>query len=376
MSVENKIKELLSKKQQLTEAEAGDVTQPMQGSSQKASFDAMPSIATAGKVASAKASKDNSKSAAASTAGDTTQPMQGSSKKETAAEMEEDDVNIGAKSAAAVSKDTTLPTSKGDAKSVKTPAMEETETEEEVIAEVSIKDELSSIFGDDLSEEFRTKATSIFEAAVIARVNSEMERIVEQLEEQNAAQLQEYKETMVEKVDSYLNYVVEQWMEENQIAIDNGLKNEITEEFITGLKTLFKENYIEVPEDKYDVIEDLTTKVESLESKLNESIEDNIEITKQFVELKKKAIFEEQTKDLASTEIEKLGKLIEGVEFDSEELFKEKVSVIKENYFPKEVKKSAEQTLVEETTAAQPSFESSDVMSKYVQAISRTVKSR
>lgn len=335
------------------------------------------SITAAADSAANSTKKDTSKAAAASIAGDTTQPMQGSSAKASFDTMEEDEPNIGSKSAGKVSKDTTLPEKgKGDAKSVRTPAMEETESEEEIIEEVDIKSELNTIFGEDLSEEFKTKATSIFEAAVIARVNNEMEKIVEKLEEQNSAQLQEYKEVMVEKVDSYLNYVVEQWMEENQIAIDNGLKSEITEDFMKGLKNLFKESYIEVPEEKYDVLDALTAKVEELEGNLNESINDNIEMAKQYVELKKQVIFEEETSELASTEVEKLGKLIEGVEFDSEELYREKVAVIKENYFPREAKKSAEQVLAEDTATAEPILESSDVMAKYAQAISRTAKTR
>lgn len=386
MSVENKIKELLSRKsgEQLTEAAE---SQPMQGSSQKATFETMPGLAGSGKAASAKMSKDGSKSAAASNSGDKTNPKQGDSKDAPFSEMEEDDENIGAKSAAAVSKDSSLkPTMgseaqpmQGDSKKAtysKAQYHEEAESdEEEVIQEVSIKDELNSIFGEDLSEEFRTKATSIFEAAVIARVNSEMEKIVEKLEESNAQQLLEYKEVLVEKVDSYLNYVVEQWMEENQLAVESGLRNEITEEFITGLKGLFQEHYIDVPEEKYDVIEDLADKVDSLKEELDESINDNIEMAKQFVELKKAVIFAEQTDGLADTEVDKLMKLVEGVDFESEELYAEKLAVIKENYFPREGKKSPEQVLIE-GTATGSTFEDNGVMSKYVQAISRSIKSR
>ena len=389
MSVENKIKEMLTRKsvEQLTEADGSDHALVMQGSSQKATFETMPGLAGAGKAASAKMSKDGSKSAAAATTGDTTQPMQGSSKKEMAAEMDEDEENLGAKSAASVSKDTTIrptiasqmsqPMQGSSQKATYTKAMESTDQNEEVIAEVDIKGELASIFGEDLSEDFKSKATSIFEAAVIARVNTEMEKIAGKLEEQNAAALQEYKDTLVEKVDSFLNYVVEQWMTENQVAIDNGLRTEITEEFISGLKTLFKESYIEVPEDKYDVLDELTTKVDSLTSELDESINDNIELAKQYVELKKQLIFQEQTENLASTEIEKFEKIVEGVEFESEELYREKINVIKENYFPKDSSKSAEQTLVEETTGKEPVFEgTNDTMSKYVSALSKTIKSR
>ena len=365
MSVESKIKELLESKKaqkQLSEESTQDL--------------AAAGVADTGAKASANAKKDSSKAAAVANAGDTTQPMQGSSQKATFTTTDEDDENQGAKAAAPVSKDTTLPTSKGDAKSAKTPAMEEVATEEqETISEVDLKTELASIFGEDISEEFKSKATSIFEAAVIARVNSEMEKVVEKLEEQTAEQLIEYKETLVEKVDSYLNYVVKQWMEENQLAIDHGLRNEITEEFMSGLQKLFKENYIEIPEEKYNVIDDMDSKITTLESELSKAIDENVTIIKEYTELKKQIIFEESTKDLASTEVEKLKKLIEGVEYESDDLYKEKLSVIKENYFPKVAKTSPEKTLIEETGTGKP-FDTSDVMSKYVEAISRAKKNR
>lgn len=364
MSVESKIKQLLESKkapEQLSEEDTQNL--------------AASSVADTGAKASSNAKKDTSKSSQVANAGDTTQPTQGSSEKPTFTTRDEDEENQGAKAAAPVSKDNTLPTSKGDAKSVKTPAMEETETQEETITEVDVKSELASIFGEDTSEEFKNKATSIFEAAVIARVNSEMDKVVTKLEEQTAEQLVEYKDVLVEKVDSYLNYVVEQFIEENQIAIDTGLKNEITEEFMSGLQKLFKENYIEVPEEKYDVIEDMDSKIESLTNELNTAIEESIEIAKSFTELSKQVIFEESTKDLASTEVEKLKKLIDGVEYESDELYREKLSVIKENYFPKIAKSSPEQTLIKETGTGQL-FETNDVMSKYVQAISRAKKNR
>jgi hypothetical protein len=390
MSVENKIKELLTRQSdnQLTEADGSDHALVMQGSSQKASFETMPGLAGAGRATSAKMAKDGSRSATASAAGDASQPMQGSSKKEPYSEMDEDEDNPGAKAAAPVSKDTSLrPTMGSEAQPMqgnskkatfeKARYQESSDSSDEVIAEVDIKGELASIFGEDLSEDFKSKATSIFEAAVIARVNTEMEKIADKLEEQNAAALQEYKDTLVEKVDSFLNYVVEQWMTENQVAINNGLRTEITEEFISGLKTLFQESFIDVPEEKYDVLDELTTKVDSLTSELDESINDNIELAKQYVELKKQLIFQEQTEDLAATEIEKFEKIVEGVEFESEELYREKILVIKENYFPKDSSRSAEQTLVEETTGREPIFEeSNDVMSKYVKSLSKTFKSR
>ena len=241
---------------------------------------------------------------------------------------------------------------------------------------VDISSQLNSIFGEELSEEFKTKATSIFEAAVIARVNSEMEKVAAQLEEQTATQLEEFKTTLVEKVDGYLNYVVEQWMEENQLAVESGLRTEIAEDFITGMQKLFKEHYIEVPEEKYDVMQELQTRSEELETKLNEAIEENMAATKELAELKAAIIFEEQTKDLAATEVEKLQKLVEGVSFDNADLYREKISVIKENYFPKAAKTSPEQVLIEDSSTAPATFDDNSVMSKYVSAISRSVKSR
>ncbi len=371
MSVENKIRELLDragqKQTHLTEESKEDLT--------------ASGIADIGAKAAMNMSRDTSKAGKAANAGDTTQPKQGSSKDASFTEMDEDEPNIGSKSASSVSKDNTLPTSKGDAKSVKVPAMEEEEIEGETITEdeteeqVDIQGQLNSIFGEELSEEFKTKATSIFEAAVIARVNSEMDKVTAKLEEQNVEQLAEFKEVIVEKVDSYLNYIVEQWMEENQLAVESGLRTEIAEEFMSGLKTLFKEHYIDVPEEKYNVLGELQAKSEELEEKLNEAIESNVAASRELAELKAAKVIEEQTKGLADTEVEKLKKLVEGVDFEDEELYREKVAVIKENYFPKAPKNSPEKVLVEHS-AGNANFAENDTMSRYMSAISRTVKTR
>ena len=360
MSVENKIKQLLERAsgaEQLNEA------------SETVVADGKPTVNTA---------KDTSKAGQGSGQGDTSMPRQGSSKD---ADMEEVMDATGKNSAAAkASKEVNPLPMKGDAKSVKTQAMEETEEEGETIAEeetVDIKTQLDSIFGEDLSEEFRTKATSIFEAAVIARVNNEMEKVTSKLEEQTATQLVEFKEALVEKVDGYLNYVVEQYMEENKLAVETGLRTEIAEDFIQGMKTLFKEHFIEVPEEKYDVLEEMQTKSEDLQSKLDESITQSIELAKELNALKAAAILDEQTKDLAATEAEKLKKLIEGVDFDSEDLYREKVSVIKENYFPKTPKQSPEKMLVEESGTNPSAFiDNNSMMSRYVDTLSRTIKTR
>jgi regulator of replication initiation timing len=258
-------------------------------------------------------------------------------------------------------------------------AEDEIEEDSDVVTEDSVIDpiDLSPIFGDtELSEEFRQKATSIFEAAVIARVNNEMEKVAESLEEKYAAEFIEYKESIVEKVDAYLNYVVENYVEENKLAIENGLRTEIAEDFMTGLKALFKEHYIEVPEEKYDVIGELQAKVTELEESLNSQVEKNVNLTSESTALKRNLIIKEMAKDLADTEVNKLTRLLEGVDFENEEIYKEKVSVIKENYFPSEavVKEAAKQALTEETGTQATFTESNNVVSAYAQALTRTIK--
>jgi regulator of replication initiation timing len=249
------------------------------------------------------------------------------------------------------------------------------EDEEEQVTEIQPID-LSPIFGEELSEEFREKATSIFEAAVIARVNNEMEKVADALEEKYAEDFAVYKEGIVEKIDSYLNYVVENWMEENKLAIENGLRTEIAEDFMSGLKALFKEHYIEVPEEKYDVIGELQAKVTELGESLNSQLESNIGLNTEVSDLKKKLIIKEMSKDLADTEVSKLTKLLEGVDFDNESIYKEKVSVIKENYFPRDavIKETAKQALVEGNDGQADFSSSNDVVSTYAQALSRTIK--
>lgn len=359
MSIENKIKELLERSksaEQLNEEEMG----------------------------AAGVSKDTSIKAA--NQGDVTPPMQGSSQKADYEEREEDEENQGAvvskstpnsprpansgPGAAPNYMNTADPTSVVNmpASSGNKPMGEETEVEAP-----SLKEQLSAIFGDDLSEDFRTKATAIFEAAVIARVNEEMEKVTEKLEEQSQAKLEEMTEGLIDKVDSFMNYVVEQWMEENQLAVESGLRTEIAEDFMAGLKTLFQEHYIEVPEEKVDVVEELQSTSEQLEEKLNESLSKNIELTEELSNLKKAIVLSEMSGDLADTEAEKLQKLVEGVNFDNDDLFREKVKVIKENYFPKAQKTSPEEQLLTEEAPIQAS---NDAMSKYVQALSRAIKAR
>jgi hypothetical protein len=229
---------------------------------------------------------------------------------------------------------------------------EEQETEDEVIAEeeVSFKEDIDALFADDatISEEFKTKATTIFEA----RVHDRVAQIQEQMETEYAGMLEEaveqIKSELTEKVDDYLNYVVEQWMEENQIAIESGLRSELTEEFIAGLRNLFAEHYINVPEEKVDLVEELATKVEQLEGQLNEEIERGISFAKALVESRKNEIAREVSEGLTTTQVEKIKALAESVEFSTEDEYKQKLETIRENYFPSGVKKAAEEQLHEQ----------------------------
>ena len=238
---------------------------------------------------------------------------------------------------------------------------DEDQDDEEVIAEVEdadaivefkarMKEDVNALFGDDstISEDFKSKAVTIFEARVLDRVN----QIQEEIESQYADMLEEAVETiktdLTEKVDDYLNYVVEQWMEENQIAIESGLRSEITEDFIAGLRNLFAENYINVPEDKVDLVEELAAKVESLETKLNEEIETNIEYKKALTEAIKEQLTLEVCEGLTATQVEKIKSLAESVDFSTEEEFTEKLETLRENYFPSGIQKASVSHLQEQ----------------------------
>ncbi len=213
-----------------------------------------------------------------------------------------------------------------------------------------MKEDVASLFADDsnISEDFKAKAATIFEARVFDRVA----QIQEQLEAEYAGQLEEavnaIRDELTEKVDDYLNYVVEQWMAENEIAIESGLRSEITEDFIAGLRNLFAENYINVPEDKVDLVDELASKVEELEVKLNEEIEANVQYKKQLTEAIKAQLVNEVCEGLTATQVEKIKALAESVEFSTEEEFTEKLETIRENYFPSGVKKANASQLHEE----------------------------
>ena len=206
--------------------------------------------------------------------------------------------------------------------------------------DLDVKEDMDAIMnGEELSEDFKTKAATIFEAAVSAKVISEVNQRVDALEEEFKKEIQEakeeYKSNMSEKVDGYLNYVVEEWMKENELAVERGIRSELVEDFMTGLKNLFQEHYIDIPEEKVDLVDDLFEKVEDLEKQLDETVNNSVEMKKELAEFKKQEALRDVSEELADTEKEKLQKLSEGVDYEDSEQYKEKLEVIKENYFPK-----------------------------------------
>jgi len=200
--------------------------------------------------------------------------------------------------------------------------------------EVDMTDDIEALVADeDLSEDFKNKAKTIFEAAVATKVKEKVSEVEAQYEETTKEAIEEIKENLTEKVDSYLNYVAESWVSENELAIERGLKTELTEDFINGLKKLFEEHYVEVPEDKFDVVEELANRLDEQEDKLNSEVAENIKLSQDIEELKRKEIISEASNDLADSEQEKLKELTEDVDYENEENFQEKVSTLKEAYF-------------------------------------------
>jgi len=240
-----------------------------------------------------------------------------------------------------------------------------------------MKEDIDSMFeGETISEDFKSKVSTIFEA----RVHDRVSQIQEELEAQYTQSLEEaiadVTETISEKVNDYLNYVVEQWMEENAIAIEKGLRTELTEDFIVGLRNLFVENYIDIPDEKVDLVEELSSKVEELETQLNEQIDVAIGLAKELNESKKIEVFHSVTEGLTQTQVEKLKSLVESVEFTTEEEFKEKLETIKENYFPSDVKRANESSLhesVEDPDTVNNVKIADPRMAAYASVISRTL---
>ena len=246
---------------------------------------------------------------------------------------------------------------------------------------LDVQDDIDALTeGEDLSDAFKSKASTIFEAAVQAKVNQVVlgkeQELEEQMQEQLTEELDSYIQEIVEKVDNYLNYVSEEWVKDNQLAIEKGIRSELTEGFLVGLKNLFTEHYITIPEEKVDVVDDLFDKVEGLEKELNEQVSKNIETQTELTKIKKEKVLSSLTKNLTETQKEKVAELAENVDADNAEDYEQKVEVLKENYFPSENKKVA---LVEDIET-QNHEEESDTetvprgMEHYMSAISRHVR--
>jgi hypothetical protein len=263
------------------------------------------------------------------------------------------------------------PTTKPSAASSK---MEETEVDGEIVAE-DLSADIDAIFGDEnISEEFKSKVSTIFEARVTDRINT----IKEEIEAEYSSMLEEAVESirtdLTEKVNDYLDYIVEEWMKQNEVAIEKGLRTEMVEDFIGGLRNLFAEHYIDVPAEKVDLVDELATKVESLEDKLNEEIQRGIEYKKQLTEAKKIDVVRTVCEGLTSTQVEKIKSLAESVEFSTEEEYQEKLETIRENYFPSGMKKANASQMHEqvEDGSEKPAIKDAR-MAAYASAISKTL---
>jgi len=350
-----------------------------QGSSQDATIDLETDQSNQGKAQSAKKAKapytTNKGPGSApnfSTTGDPrsviNQPSSKGNVHQEETDFEEDDAVISEEEFDALSDE-----EKAEYELIEIEDEEDTEKDETALAEAmeamkeTLAKDVENLFASevDLSEEFKNKAASLFEAVVTARVAHEVEKMQDALAEEAVQAVVEIHEDMVEKIDAYLSYVAEQWLASNEVAVETGLRAEVTEDFIAGLKVLFKEHYIEVPEEKYDMLGEMENRIEELTAQVNESMTIAVELNAELIEAKREVVFSKATNDLAQTEAEKLRGLIEEVEFDNEELFEQKISVIKNNYFPKSTVSSP---INEETVETQ---EVSGTVAKYAELLSR-----
>ena len=257
---------------------------------------------------------------------------------------------------------------------------EESRTQAAVTAEdigpINVQDDIQALTAGEegLSEEFKAKATTIFEAAVHAKVVDEVNARMEEHAKEQEVGSAEFQKELTEKVDGYLTYVVEEWMKENELAIERGIRSELVEDFMSGIKTLFTEHYIDIPEEKVDMVDDLFTKVEDLETSLDEEINRGVELQKELAQFKKDDALQSATKDLADTDSEKISKLAEGIEFENTEQYIEKLSVLKESYFPKADSVTSEITETDETielTEEKSPEKVDESMKHYTSAIKR-----
>ena len=382
MGVESKIRELMEgAANRPKDKQQGDASSPAQGSS-----DANPEIqdlsgtgnkeggltAEVGKKAADKESKDTTlpKGAGAKEA-----PANFETKKEEVESEEEAIVEDEVVTDEVIAEDEVVAETEEAEEIVEEEAAEEAEeiAEEEVVEETTLFEaDLNALFADEehLTEEFKVKAAEVFEAVVTSRVTAEIVQIEEELTEAANKEFESQMEQMVENIDKYLGYVTENWMTDNQIAIESGIRTEVTESFIKGLQQVFTEHYIDVPEEKYDVMTEMQQQIDSLTAKLDEEVESKMSAEHEAITLKKQAAFANISEDLASTEKEKFATLVEDITYTGMDSYEQKLQVVKENYFPKEV---VSEDKLEDTFEATNEV-TNTVMSKYAQAISKTTK--
>ena len=258
-------------------------------------------------------------------------------------------------------------------------AENEISSEEEVVevAEYDVEEDVNALLGgEDLSEDFKAKAKTIFETAINAKVAEVKEALEAEYQEKLDEEIETAKESLAERVDSYLEYVADEWFEENQLAVENGLKTEMTESFLEGMKGLFEEHYVQIPEDKYDVLESMVEKLDDMETKLNEQIEKNINLNNRLGESVADGILGDVSEGLASTQKEKLASLAESVEFESETEYREKLETLKESYFTSKPNSpsSKTETLSEGVDNAEGVGEISNSMNAYIRSLGNTLK--
>ena len=244
--------------------------------------------------------------------------------------------------------------------------------------DVTVTEDVAAMFEgtEDLTEDFKEKAAIIFEAAVVAKVNEQLEKISTNFEAEMSEEVEKLQKEMTENLDQYLDYVVEQWMEENRLAVEQGLKAEMVEDFLKGLKGLFEEHYVEIPDEKVDVVEELATKTEELESKLNEEIEKNVELHGVVEQYKRDQLIESVCEDLTDTQKAKFETLAEGIDFVDEETFTSKLTIVKESYFGNGEEVTTSYDLDDDEPLAEETSEKAvpREMAQYVNAISRSIK--
>jgi hypothetical protein len=252
---------------------------------------------------------------------------------------------------------------------------EEEEEEEEVEEEFNIEEDVNALLeGEELSEEFQEKARTIFEAAIKTKVAEIKEQLQEAYEQTLVEEIAAIKESLSDRVDAYLEYVADEWIQENALAVEHGLKTEMTESFLAGMKSLFEDHYVTIPEDRYDVIESMVDKLDEMEEKLNEQIERNVALNRRLAESVADVIFADVAEGLALSQKDKLTSLAENVEFDSEESYREKLVTLRESYFPSNAgtQRNASENLSEETNLNIQSV--SGTMGAYLQTLQRVSK--